>query len=88
MHSSFKDDEVNTRSETVLMMMVGGGNTGGIHGARMGPGVQLRHAASDKKRQTIPWVEYSIGGATQTYLADGNARSGPCSPDLRTASIA
>jgi len=71
MHSSFKDDEANTRSETVLMMLVGGGTTGGIHGAHMGPGVHIRYAASDKKRQTIPWVEYSSGGATQTYLADG-----------------
>jgi nitrate/TMAO reductase-like tetraheme cytochrome c subunit len=71
MHSSFKDDEANTRSETVLMMLVGGGNTGGIHGAHMGPGVHIRYAASDKKRQTIPWVEYTNGGATQTYLADG-----------------
>jgi hypothetical protein len=71
MHSSFKDDEANTRSETVLMMMVGGGTTGGIHGAHMGPGVHIRYAAADKKRQTIPWVEYSNGGATQTYLADG-----------------
>ena len=71
MHSSFKDDEANTRSETVLMMMVGGGNAGGIHGAHMGQGVHIRYAASDKKRQTIPWVEYSNGSATQTYLADG-----------------
>jgi nitrate/TMAO reductase-like tetraheme cytochrome c subunit len=71
MHSSFKDDEANTRSETVLMMMVGGGSTGGIHGAHMGPGVHIRYAGSDKKRQTIPWVEYSSGGATRTYLADG-----------------
>jgi hypothetical protein len=71
LHSSFKDDEANTRSETVLMMMVGGGTTGGIHGAHMGPGVHIRYAAADKKRQTIPWVEYSNGGATQTYLADG-----------------
>jgi hypothetical protein len=71
MHSSFKDDETNTRTETVLMMLVGGGNTGGIHGAHMGPGVRIRYAASDKKRQTIPWVEYSNGGATHTYLADG-----------------
>jgi len=71
MHTSFKDDEANTRSETVLMMLVGGGTTGGIHGAHMGPGVRIRYAVSDKKRQTIPWVEYSNGGATQTYLADG-----------------
>jgi nitrate/TMAO reductase-like tetraheme cytochrome c subunit len=69
--SSFNDDKANTRTETVLMMLVGGGTTGGIHGAHMGPGVHIRYAASDKKRQTIPWVEYSTGGATQTYLADG-----------------
>ena len=73
MHSSFKDDEANTRSETVLMMMVGGGNAGGIHGAHMGPGVHIRYAASDKKRQMIPWVEYSNKGqrATKTYAAEG-----------------
>src|SRR5580704_6885189 len=35
-HSAFKDDEANTRTETVLMMMVGGGSAGGIHGAHMG----------------------------------------------------
>ena len=70
-HTSFKDDETNTRTQTVLMMMVGGGNTGGIHGAHMGPGVHIRYAASDKKRQTIPWVEYTNASATQTYLADG-----------------
>jgi len=68
--SGFSDNEANTRTETVLMMMVGGGTTGGIHGAHMGPGVHIRYAASDKKRQTIPWVEYSNGSATQTYLAD------------------
>jgi hypothetical protein len=73
--SEFKEDETNTRQETVLMMMVGGGDTGGIHGAHMGPGVHIRYAASDKKRQTIPWVEYgnSANGATRTYLAGGVA---------------
>lgn len=68
-----KDDEANTRTETVLMMMVGGGRFGGIHGAHMGPGVHIRYAAQDKKRQTIPWVEYrnTDTGVTQTYLAAG-----------------
>jgi NapC/NirT cytochrome c family, N-terminal region len=54
----FKDDEANTPIETVLLMLVGGGSGGGIHGAHMGPGVRIRYAAADKKRQTIPWVEY------------------------------
>jgi len=73
-HARFKDDEANTRTETVLMMMVGGGATGGIHGAHMGPGIRIRYAAADKKRQTIPWVEYtkSTTNATETYLADGS----------------
>ncbi len=62
---SFKDDEANTRTETVLMMLVGGGTSGGIHGAHMGPGVRIRYAASDKKRQTIPWVEYTTPGASR-----------------------
>jgi hypothetical protein len=72
-HSEFKDDAANTRMETVLMMKVGGGSLGGIHGAHMGPGVRIRYAAADKKRQTIPWVEYSNSttNVTTTYLASG-----------------
>ena len=73
----YKDDEANTRSYTVLRMLIGGGATGGIHGAHMGPGVHMRYAASDKKRQTIPWVEYrnTATGATRTY------QSGDAKPD-------
>jgi nitrate/TMAO reductase-like tetraheme cytochrome c subunit len=68
--SHFKDDEANTRTETVLTMLVGGGRFGGIHGAHIGPGVRIRYAASDRKRQTIPWVEYrnSGSGVMRTYL--------------------
>jgi nitrate/TMAO reductase-like tetraheme cytochrome c subunit len=71
----YRDDEANTRTDTVLMMPVGGGKSGGIHGAHMGPGVQIRYAAADKKRQTIPWVEYrnTDTGVTRTYLA-GDAK--------------
>lgn len=67
----FKDDQANSRTETVLMMHVGGGAYGGIHGAHLGPGVHIRYAAADKKRQEIPWVEYRAGGVTRTYLAAG-----------------
>ena len=69
--TKFKDDESNTRDETVLMMLVGGGSTAGIHGAHLGPGVHIRYAAADKKRQAIPWVEYRNPqtGAARTYLA-------------------
>jgi uncharacterized protein YneF (UPF0154 family) len=68
--SKFAEDEANTRSETVLMMMVGGNRIGGIHGAHMGPGVHIRFAAADPKRQTIPWVEYrnQSTGAVRTFV--------------------
>ncbi len=56
--SKFADDEASTRSETVLLMFVGGNRISGIHGAHFGPGVQIRFAAADAKRQTIPWIEY------------------------------
>ena len=71
--TNYKNDEANTTTKTVLMMLVGGGKSGGIHGAHMGPGVHIRYAAQDKKRQTIPWVEYTntSTGLTQTYLAAG-----------------
>jgi len=71
---SYKDDETNTRTVTVLLMHCGGGILGGIHGAHLGPGVRIRYAASDKKRQTIPWVEYknTQTGASRTYLATGS----------------
>jgi len=81
--SKFQADESNSRTETVLMMLVGGGSFGngsggGIHGAHMGPGVRIRYAVEDKKRQTIPWVEYrnSDTGATRTYMA-GDAKGLP-----------
>jgi len=55
----YADDESNTASKTVLLLHIGGGNgTQGIHGMHVGPGVHIRYAATDEKRQTIPWVEY------------------------------
>jgi hypothetical protein len=68
----YKDDEANTASYTVLTMMIGGGSRGGIHGAHMGPGVHIRYAVADDKREIIPWVEYrnDRSGETRTYLAE------------------
>ena len=69
--SKYADDEANTRTQTVLMMMVGGGKIAGIHGAHVGPGVHIRYAASDGPRQTIPWVEYrnTTTGTVQTFVS-------------------
>ncbi len=65
---SYKDDEANTRTTTVLLMRIGT-----IHAAHLGPGVRIRYAATDKKRQTIPWVEYTDTqkGVSRTYAASG-----------------
>jgi hypothetical protein len=69
--SKFADDEKNTRSETVLLMMVGGNKMAGIHGAHLGPDVRIRFTAVDAARQTIPWVEYRNGdtGQVQTFAS-------------------
>ena len=70
----FKEDAANTQTQTVLMMFIGGGGLGGIHGKHVAPGVEIRYAAQDAKRQTIPWVEYRNRntGEVQTFLADGS----------------
>jgi hypothetical protein len=71
--SKFAEDETNTRNDTVLMMHIGGGNTlRGIHGAHVGPGVHIRYAHADRKRQNIPLVEVANEGKPRvTYLAKG-----------------
>ena len=71
----FQDDEVNTQTQTVLMMLIGGGDLGGIHGKHFGPGVDIHYAAADAKRQNIPWVEYrnSKTGEARIFLADGSS---------------
>jgi hypothetical protein len=68
--SKYAEDETNTRTETVLMMLVGGNRITGIHGAHFGPGVHIRYAAVDPKRQTIPWVEYrnTSTGDSRTFV--------------------
>ena len=70
----FQDDALNTQTQTVLMMFIGGGDLGGIHGKHLGHGVEIHYAAADAKRQTIPWVEYRNQGTGEirTFLADGS----------------
>ncbi len=73
--SQYADDEKNSLAQTVLMMKIGGGDRGGIHGVHVGEGVRIRYAYSDEKRQTIPWVEYTdrFGHATGYLAAGANA---------------
>jgi nitrate/TMAO reductase-like tetraheme cytochrome c subunit len=71
--TDYAEDEKNTRTQTVLMMMVGGSKFAGIHGMHFGPGVEIRFAAADAQRQNIPWVEYrnKNTGATHSFVSDG-----------------
>ena len=69
--SKYAEDETNTRSENVMLMLIGGSKLAGIHGAHFGPGVRIRFAVADAARQTIPWVEYcnERTGETRTFAA-------------------
>jgi nitrate/TMAO reductase-like tetraheme cytochrome c subunit len=71
--TNYAEDEKNTRTQTVLMMMVGGSKLAGIHGSHFGPGVQIRFAAADAQRQGIPWVEYrnNNSGTIKTFVTEG-----------------
>jgi len=73
--TNYAEDEQNTRTQTVLLMLVGGSKFAGIHGKHFGPGVHIRFVAADTKRQTIPWVEYqnTTTGASQTFLSEGSS---------------
>ena len=70
---TYASDEASKPSYTVLMMLVGGSRMKGIHYAHRAGGFKIRYAASDAKRETIPWVEWrdTKTGETRTYLADG-----------------
>jgi len=69
--SKYAEDEASTRSETVLMMLVGGNRVSGIHGAHLDPDIHIRYAAADPKRQTIPLIEYRNAktGDVRTFVS-------------------
>jgi hypothetical protein len=73
--SKFAEDETNTLTKTVLLMKIGGGNRGiGIHGTHLGPGVNIRYAATDEHRQNIPWVEYNGPDGRKTLYVTPDAK--------------
>jgi len=75
--TNYAEDEQNTRTQTVLLMLVGGSKFSGIHGAHFGPGIQIRYGTEDAKRQVIPWVEFrnTISGNTEVFLSEGATQS-------------
>jgi nitrate/TMAO reductase-like tetraheme cytochrome c subunit len=75
----YADDEGNTRSDTVLLMVVGGDKIAGIHGAHFGTGIQIRYGAADPARQVIPVVEYrnTVTGESRTFAGSDPPGSSP-----------
>lgn len=75
----YAEDEGNTRSQTVLLMKVGGNKFAGIHGAHFGSGIQIRYAATDPARRVIPVVEYhnTVTGESRTVTGSDAAASAP-----------
>lgn len=83
--NKYSEDETNSVSSTVLLMMIGGNRFRGIHGAHFGPGVQIRFAAADPARQTIPRVEYrnTKTGETRTFTSsDSSSDSAKALPTI------
>jgi nitrate/TMAO reductase-like tetraheme cytochrome c subunit len=82
--SKYADDEANTRTETVLLMLIGGNRIPGIHSAHFGPGVHIRFAAADSARQTIPWVEYrnTNTGDLRTFITSDPPSTGRDMPKI------
>jgi nitrate/TMAO reductase-like tetraheme cytochrome c subunit len=73
----YADDEPNSHTRTVLLMRLGGGASGaeahtGIHGAHLGPGITIRYAHADERRQNLPWISYenTVKGRKAEYLAN------------------
>ena len=72
----YADDAQNSLTYTVLMLKIGGGpHTAGIHGMHVGPGIHIRYAYSDEKRQAIPWVEYTDSAGHTTIYSSGEAKT-------------
>ncbi len=68
----FAEDEANTPLKTVLLMHIGGGNTGhrGIHSWHIDPRRQTTYIAADAQRQIIPWVQVrEADGTVKEFVA-------------------
>jgi hypothetical protein len=73
--NKFADDETNSRTQTVLLMRIGGGNgTAGIHGVHLGHGVVMRYYPADESRQSIPVVEYNKGDGNWVRFVAADAK--------------
>jgi nitrate/TMAO reductase-like tetraheme cytochrome c subunit len=83
--SKYADDEANSLTQTVLLMIIGGNKISGIHGSHIAPGVHIRFAAADPARQTISQVEYrnTTTGDSRTFTTpDSSSESAKGPPTI------
>jgi nitrate/TMAO reductase-like tetraheme cytochrome c subunit len=74
----FADDEVNTPQTTVLLMHVGGGDSRsgrGIHSWHTDPRRETVYLATDRLRQSIPWVRVRDEAGRITEFRTGDVKS-------------
>jgi hypothetical protein len=90
--AEYSDNEKNTESVTTLRLHVGGGDgklgkPSGIHW-HMNAGNEIEYVATDRDRQTIPYVrmtdregkvrEFAVAGVTPEQMAKGERRRMDC----------
>jgi len=71
----YGEDEKNSPTYNVLVMKIGGHSPRGgvgIHGVHVGPGREIDYIASDRQRQTIPWIRSTDakGNVTEYVASD------------------
>lgn len=71
--TEYADDEENTKTQSVLLMHIGGGGRDihGIHSWHIDPRKETTYYASDEKRQVIPYVRVThLDGTVHEYTAE------------------
>ncbi len=68
--TSFADDQANTRTNTYMLLRIGGGTsrTGQGYGIHWHIENKVEYVATDAQRQDIPWVRAQIDGQTVTFV--------------------
>jgi len=75
--SSFADDELNSETQTVVVLHLGGRDSlshlTGIHGVHLG---HIEYVTTDPTRTTIPWVQKRNADGSTTEFAASTAGAG------------
>jgi len=75
--SSFADDEQNSKTQTMILLHLGGRDSlsqlSGIHGVHLG---HIEYIATEPTRTNIPWVQKRNADGSETVFATAAAGSG------------